>query len=110
MFPEMPCYQPFAIEACPLVNVREATRGQAIQRKPPRSGLQGHFCKNCCTRVFTSAIPPPIPGTSRFGHCRQPKTAIMLQNVPPILVKKDSGAKNRHFGKDTSRHDMQCRR
>ena len=57
VFPEMPCYQLFAIVTCPRVNVREATRGQAIH-----SGLQGHFCKNCCSRVFTPAIchPPSL--------------------------------------------------
>ena len=51
--------QLFTIETCTQVNVREATRGQAVQRKLPGSGLQGDFCKNCCTRVFTSAIPRP---------------------------------------------------
>ena len=83
VFPEMPCSQLFAIETCPQVNVREATRGQAIQRKPPRSGLHDHFCKNRCTRVFTSAMPLSLtlpPGGSValvvlmvIGHCHKPK-------------------------------------
>ena len=56
---EMSSYQLFAIITCPQVDVREATRGQAVQRKLPCSGPQGHFCKNYCTRVFISVMPDP---------------------------------------------------
>ena len=93
MFPEMSCYQLFAIVTCPRVNVREATRGQAIQRKLPHSGLQGHFCKNCCTRVFTSAMPRPR--RQPFLPLLQAENGnyVAERDARPIWTKKDSRAK-----------------
>ena len=58
-FSEMFYYQSFTIGTCAQVNVREATRGQAVQRKLPCSGPQGHFCNKYCTRVFISVMPDP---------------------------------------------------
>ena len=93
VFPEMPCYQLFAIVTCPQVNVREATRGQAVQRKLPCSDLQGHICKNHCTRVFTSAMPRPrrqpflpLPQAENGNY-------VAERDARPIWTKKDSRAK-----------------
>ena len=85
--------QLFAIETCTQVNVREATRGQVIQRKPPCSGLQGHFCKNCCTRVFTSAIPRPWHQPFLSLSPAENGNYVAERDARPIWTKKDSRAK-----------------
>ena len=62
------------------------TRGQAIQRKPPRSGLQRHFCKNYCTRVFISVMPDPW--RNRFVNHTAPAPST-LGTWPPADYKND---------------------
>ncbi len=63
---EMSYYQSFTIGTCAQVNVREATRGQAVQRKLPCNGPppKATFAINIVLGFLYLSCP--IPGTNRF--------------------------------------------